>query len=194
MGNVTNKKPQQNYVAGGALQGSDLAIREEAIVTEIESLSEFKADHLISRSGWWTNDGPIGAFHYAGSFEGKSAILKVQGVKPSSSEAYHIRNFQQNALAAGSSMRPPRLYFHTPWNETKRYEALILEALSGKPVVGVPTTHEHLIEFFQGYFDYRKILAQEPWIGPDTEPLHIATVSYTHLDVYKRQSVPTSGW
>ncbi len=173
MSNDTDKKPEQNYIAGNALKGSDLADREEEIVREIAASSGFVVDKLISRSGWWDHSGPIGAFHYSGTFEGKPAIMKVQGIKPSSSEAYHIERFQQNAHAASVPLRPPHLYFHMPWNDSKRYEVLILEALSGAPVVGVPTTAHQLSIFFQAYYDYRKVLTQEPWVEADPNPLHI---------------------
>lgn len=166
-------KYHQNHVAANALQENDLLEREQAILNEIASLSGFEVGSLLSRSSWWDPKGPIGAFHYSGTFEGKPAVVKVQGVKPISSEAGHITQFANAGTAVQAHIRPPHLYFHLPWDDSRRYEALILESIAGKPIIGFPATSEQLNEFFRAYREYRKILTQEPWIAPLEESANI---------------------
>ena len=86
-------------------------------------------DKLVSRSAWWGSS-EIGAFHYAGEFEGKKAVIKIQGVKPSLSEIYMIDSFTQTNES--KIIRPPYLYTHLPWDDQKRYEALVLEFIEGQ--------------------------------------------------------------
>lgn len=156
---------KQNQISDTYFQETDLAQREEAIVAEIEQQTGFVRGKLLGRSSFWGSE-KIGAFHYAGMFEGKDVVLKVQGIKPATSEIYMLQSFAQHN--ASSIIRPPQLYAALPWDEEKRYEALVMEDVKGGKVVSCPATESEVERFFELYQDYRTHCVQQPWVArPD---------------------------
>lgn len=155
-----NRK-EQNEIGHNYLKGSDLAEREEEVLADASQRTGFVPDKLVGRSSWWGSK-EIGAFHYAGEFEGKKAVLKIQGVKPSLSEIHMINSF---ANANKSKLvRPPHLYASLDWDEEKRYEALVLEFVEGARVIQTPTNAAQIQKFFEVYEDYRVNCLQTPWV------------------------------
>ena len=108
---------KQNNIASTYFESSDLAEREDSILTDIAGNTGFKPGKLLGRSSFWGSD-KIGAFHYVGEFEGKEAVLKVQGIKPTTSEIYMLNSFEQANKSA--KLRPPYLYSSIPWNDKKK--------------------------------------------------------------------------
>lgn len=158
-------KNEQNEVGHNYLQGLDLAEREEEVLADASRRTGFVPDKLVSRSSWW-GSWEIGAFHYAGEFEGKKAVLKIQGVKPSLSEIYLINSFAN--VNKSKLVRPPHLYASLDWDEEKRYEALVLEFIEGNRVVQTPATAAEIQKFFEIYENYRANCLQAPWVDrPD---------------------------
>lgn len=155
------KKPQENEISRLFHQGSDLGEREQDVLQEVSSELGFQPTKLLLRSSWWGSK-EIGAFHYKGQFEGKPAVLKVQGVKPEASEAYMISSFEKTNKSR--VIRPPYLYASRPWDDTKRYEALVLEDVGDTRVVNLPATKREIDRFFDLYKEYRANCRQEPWL------------------------------
>lgn len=158
---MTIKKPEQNKISHLFLQGSDLADREKKVLNDASNRSGFIPKKLMDRSSWWTSK-EVGAFRYIGEYKGKKAVLKIQGVKPNTSEIYMINAFKKSNKS--NILRPPILYSFLPWDEEKRYEALVLEFVDGKKIVNSPTNEEELDEFFNLYSEYKKNCCSEPWI------------------------------
>lgn len=159
-----NKKGQ-NEISHNYFKGSDLANREHEVLIDASERTGFIPDKLVGRSSWWGSS-EIGAFHYAGEFEGKKAVLKVQGVKPSLSEIDMINSFAQ--LNKSKIIRPPYLYTSLPWNDQKRYEALVLEFIEGQQIIQTPTNVAQVKRFFELYQDYRANCLNYPWVDrPD---------------------------
>ncbi len=154
-------KREQNEIAHNYLKGSDLAEREQEVLDDAIKRTGFKPDKLVGRSSWWGST-EIGAFHYAGEFEGKQAIIKIQGVKPSLSEIYMINSFAK--ANKSKIIRPPHLYASLPWDDQKRYEALVLEFIEGQKVVQTPTNAAQVKRFFELYEEYRANCLQSPWV------------------------------
>ena len=157
-----------NEISGKFNEGSDLGKREEAVLEEVSRLTGFSPERLLSRSAWWGSS-EIGAFHYLGKYEGKEIVLKVQGVRPATSEIEMIKSFA--ATSKSKILRPPHLYFSIPWSDEKRYEALLLEYVQGNHVVNLPTNDRELEEFFGLYRDYRENCLGSPWVEKPTESL-----------------------
>ena len=114
----SEKKKKQNIMARKVLEKSDLAEREKQVVEELSRKTGFTPSKLLGRSAWWGSK-HIGAFHYLGKFEEKEAVLKVQGVKPETSEIHMINSFAEQNKS--KIIRPPRLYITIPWDDKKRY-------------------------------------------------------------------------
>lgn len=128
----------------------------------------FVPKKLLDRSHWW-NSKEIGAFRHEGEFEGKKAVLKIQGVKPATSEICMIQAFSKNNKSR--VLRPPLLYSYLPWDDQKRYEALVLEFIGGKRIVNSPTNEDELEEFFSLREEYEENCVVNPWIEKPKESI-----------------------
>lgn len=158
----------QNKISHQFLQGSDLAQREKEVLEDASRRLGFIPKKLIDRSSWWSSK-EIGAFRYEGEFRGKKAALKIQGVKPTTSEIYMIQAFSK--ANQSKILRPPLLYSYLFWDDKKRYEALVLEYIDGKPIVNNQASESELIEFFALREEYKRNCATVPWIEKPKEPL-----------------------
>jgi hypothetical protein len=97
----------QNAVSDGYFEKTDLSKKIEEIVKDISSLSGFKPLGLLSKSSWWGSK-EIGAFHYSGTYQGENAVLKIQGIKPNTSEIFMIKSFEKQNLS--KIIRPPKIF------------------------------------------------------------------------------------
>ncbi len=168
---------KQNEVSHLYLQGSDLNQREEAVLKDACQKTGFVPEKITSRSSWWGSR-EIGAFFASGNYHGQDATLKIQGVKPTTSEVYMIQAFTK--ANKSKLVRPPKLYAFLPWNEEKRYEALILEPVE-KRVLNTLTNKEELNNFFAAYRDYRQNCLGSPWLEKPSE-----TISQRVADNFKK--------
>jgi len=171
-------RKEQGEISYGYLRGSDLGERVQEILEDASERTGFVQTQLISRSSWWGSS-EIGAFHYAGTFDGEKAALKIQGIKPSISEIYMIESFAETNKS--TVIRPPYLYTSLPWDEKKRYEALVLEFIDGQRVIQTPTTEVQVKRFFELYRDYRDNCLQSPWVDKPE-----GTISAGIKDKFKR--------
>lgn len=161
---MTNRK--QNEISHGYLKGSDLKEREQEVLADASRKTGFVPTQLVGRSAWWGSS-EIGAFHYAGTLKGKKAVLKIQGVRPSISEIEMVEAFAK--ANKSKVIRPPHLYASLPWDEEKRYEALILESIEGSRIVESPTTKDQIKRFFELYRDYQNNCLGSPWVDRPEE-------------------------
>lgn len=158
----------QNKISHLLLSGSDLQDREKEVLEDASRKLNFIPKKLIDRSNWWTSK-EIGAFRYEGEFKGRKAVLKIQGVKPATSEIYMIQSFSKDNKSR--ILRPPLLYSFLPWDDKKRYEALVLEFIPGKKIVNSPTNRNEIKAFFNLREEYKRNCAINPWIDKPSESL-----------------------
>lgn len=159
---------KDNDVSAGYFRSSNLEKRIDKIVRRIASQSSFKPEKLLGKSSWWGSK-TIGAFHYRGTYEGVPCVLKVQGVKPETSEVFMIESFERQNRS--SIIRPPKIYYKMSWDESLGYEAFIMEDAEGKLKVGVPSNQEEVEEFFKLYREYRTNCRTKPWIKKPQETI-----------------------
>jgi len=144
---------------------------EKEALTKITQQCDFISQQVIGKSSWWGSK-KIGAIRYQGIYQGKPAILKIQGVKPEISEIYMIKSFAQNNQS--QIIRPPQLYFTIPWTEKNKFEALIMEYVRGPKIItsGQLQTEKTVKEFYQVFKEYRNHCRQHPWIAKRQQILH----------------------
>ncbi len=159
---------KQNFVSEFYFANSNLADRLEKILNLIATQTGFKIEKLIQRSSWW-NSKQIGAIHYLGQYQGQTAILKIQGVKPAASEMEMIKAF--NKQNKSQIIRPPHIYFNLLWNEELKFEAFIMEDVSREKVVSVPAKTSELDKFFELYQEYKNKCLTQPWLEKPAESL-----------------------
>lgn len=152
----------QNEMASGVFSGADLTARIEEITKTVSKKTGFVPKKLISKSVWWDKSVGVGAFHYSGIFAGKAAVLKVQGVKPKTSELEMINAF--TAQNKSLIIRAPRIYTSLPWDEDSGYEAYVMENVGNKRIVSIASTAKEVSEFFYLYDEYRKNCINKPWV------------------------------
>jgi|GEM_PF-2756919 len=156
------EKNTQNEMSEGIFSGVNLKQRIPQIVEEISKKTGFKPDQILSESSWWNESTGVGAFHFNGKYKGKDVVLKVQGVKPETSEIKMIEGFSDQNTS--KVIRPPHLYYTLPWNDEKQYEAYILENVGLTTVVGLPTNEKQVAEFFSLFQEYREKCRNKPWL------------------------------
>ncbi len=158
----------QNRISHLFLEGSDLQDREKEVSEDASKKLGFTPTKLMDKSSWWTSK-EIGAFRYEGKFKGKKAVLKIQGVKPRTSEIYMIQSFSK--ANKSKILRPPLLYSYLSWNDERRYEALVLEFVLGKKIVNCPTNKDEIEKFFKLRKEYKKNCVVNPWIDKPNKSL-----------------------
>ncbi len=159
---------KQNEISLKFLEGSDLLEREQDVLKDASQRTGFIPTKLLQRSSWWTSK-EIGAFHYLGNYKGKEAVLKIQGIKPETSEIYMIESFARTNKS--KILRPPHLYASLPWDDERKYEALILEYVDGERIISTPTNNSEVDKFFELYKDYRANCLNIPWIDKLNETI-----------------------
>lgn len=156
---------QQNNISALYFQKQTFADHIDSTLAFIEKESGFRTKKLLQKSSWWSSTN-AGAYHYLGTVNNQPAILKIQGVKPTVSEAENIKHFATQNKS--ELIRPPKIYWSMPWNEKYQFEALILEYLEGSKLVGLPATPEQISQFFDVYSEYRKNCRHTPWLEKPT--------------------------
>ena len=151
----------QSDTSGDYISTTTLQFHEEEVVKDAIEKTGFQPVKLLNKSHWWGSK-DSGAFHYAGEFEGKKAILKIQGAKSSLSEAEMIASFAK--VNKSQTIRPPHLYAQLPWSESLEYEALILEWIKDDKVIECPAFVTEVVLFYSLYEDYRLHCVTEPWV------------------------------
>ncbi|MFA6603056.1 MAG: hypothetical protein WCT01_04630 [Candidatus Shapirobacteria bacterium] len=141
----------------------DLRPREFEILGQLATMG-FVGQDIIFRSPY--AHGGVGAFHVKGRFRDRPAVVKVQGVKPLISEVKMIKSFA--AQNRSSLIRPPQVYFHTPWNHSRAYELIFMESVEGDFIVkeGELASPSSVSRFFELYRDYKKNCLTRPWLSP----------------------------
>jgi len=155
--------------------GADMSERENEIIEDILRTTNFKSEEIIWRSSYWGTS-QIGAVHYRGKFNGKPAVLKIQGVKPDVSETDMIRHFAEQNRS--KIVRSPILFQTIPWVDKKGFEALIMEYVPGPKLLESKRlqTKENIHEFYEVYKEYRiNCLPLTPWL-PRPKPLNYREV------------------
>lgn len=165
-------KLKQNFVSEMAERGVDLAPRWKKILKEIAQKYSFVPDEqILSKSRWWKRPGKVGAVHCPGIISLGSrkqrAVLKIQGVRPTTSEGDMISEFEKQNTS--KIIRPPKIFWFSPWDDKKQYEAFIMEEVVGKPaIINHPATEKELVAFFDLYEEYRKNCINTPWVSRPT--------------------------
>ncbi len=165
---MKGQKRTQNRISLLFLKGSDLRQREHQVLKDASERTGFIPKKLLRRSSWWTSK-EIGAFQYEGEFKGKKALLKIQGIKPQTSEIYMIKSFSETNKS--KILRPPHLYATLPWDDGKRYEALIMELVESNPVVNLPAKDQEIDKFYDLYLEYRNNCLNSPWLDKPEESI-----------------------
>lgn len=164
---------KQNFISELYFDKSDLSKRINPILEFIKQNTEFTINKCIQKSAWW-NSSHIGAMHYSGTYKNQPAILKIQGAKPTTSEAAMISAF--NKQNTSQKIRAPHVLLTLPWNEKLKFEAFIMEDVAHEKIIHLPTNQTEITEFFDLYQDYRNNCLKKPWLEKPSISLSEQTI------------------
>jgi hypothetical protein len=164
----------QNELGRTFTEEGDIKGREAEVVEFASTRLDFVPDTngLLGYTSWWRSE-RAGAFRWSGQYKGQPVILKVQGVKPRTSEITALQNFEK--ANQSNLVRPPHLLAFEPWKDQLGFELLIIEYIVSDKLITYPTSSEQIAEFFRILRDYQKHAIGSPWISAPDEPLHITT-------------------
>lgn len=157
-----------NSVSDAILEKPDLLDREAEVLKDIHRRLDFTSKKRLGDSRYWVKT-HAGAVFYQGIFKDQPAVLKIQGVKPPVSEIDQIQAFA--AQNQSSLIRPPHLLAFLRWSADRRYEALVLEQVTGGPAINFPTTAPEVTRFYTLYQEYRRHCRAKPWLPQPTQSL-----------------------
>lgn len=116
-------------------QGSTFGERAPALLHEVSRRLGFAAHGEIWRGQIYT-PAKAGTVIVRGSWRGRRAILKLQGIRPEVEEAELIRRF----MAANTSdrVRAPQVFYAEPWDDARGYGVMVMEEVIAPPLYSPP--------------------------------------------------------
>ncbi len=144
----------------------DFSKREKNVLDQVITETGFKVGREIFR-GFIYDRSKVGSLIYNGTYQGKPAVLKLQGLKPEIDEGKIVRHF--TAQNQSKLVRVPVLYAHSPWNARHGYGYLITEYIEAPKIFEMPfATQEQMHDFACFYQEYRTSALTKSWLEPET--------------------------
>ncbi len=145
---------------------NSLANNENAISKEVQRKTGFKVEKEIFRGQIIYTKGtkPVtGSILLKGTYKGKSAVLKIQGLKLESSEIEIIKTFEQQNKS--KIIHAPTIYLSEEWNPKRGYGFFIMEYVNATHIYDLPfATTQQMKEFSRFYQEYKTKAVTKPWI------------------------------
>lgn len=152
----------------------DFSKQEDRVLAEVTRESGFVVEREIFR-GVIFEHSKVGSIIYRGTWQGKPAVLKLQGLKPEMDEGEIVKRFTEQSRSA--IVRAPSLYFHQPWSRQRGYGYLITEAIDAPKILTMPfATPEQMVDFARFYQEYRTSALTRPWLKPESLDSHAFTL------------------
>ena len=133
---------------------------------KVTAETNFQAEREIFR-GFIYDRKKVGSLIYKGVWQGKPAVLKLQGLRPEIDESEIIKHF--TAQNHSKIIRVPTLYAHKPWTANCGYGYLITEFIDAPKIFEMPFAAERQMHDFANFYqEYRTSALTQSWIEPDT--------------------------
>ncbi|MBI4133758.1 hypothetical protein HY478_04030 [Candidatus Uhrbacteria bacterium] len=115
--------------------GTGFGERAPALLREAADRTGFLVDGEIWRGQIYTPS-KVGTVIARGSWQGRRAVLKLQGIRPEIEEAEHIRRFMAGNKSA--RIRAPQVFYTEPWDEARGYGLTVMEEVTAPPLYSPP--------------------------------------------------------
>lgn len=157
----------ENKITEKYFDQEDFSQKEREALKQVMSETKFEPEEEIFRGIIYEKD-KVGSLIYKGKYQGESAVLKLQGLKPEIDEGEMIENFEKQNKS--SFVRLPKLYFHKPWSEDLGYGFLITEYIEAPKIFEPPfASEEQMAEFGKFYQEYRTQAITRPWLKQEAK-------------------------
>lgn len=136
--------------------------QKQAIINEIIKKTNFQPIKEIF-CGKIYDDNKIGSLIYKGNWQGKTTVLKIQGLQPEIDEIDIINNF--NSQNKSKKIRLPILYNGSKWNKKDNYGYLLLEYINKPTIYKSPFANQSQIKDFCNFYqEYKTNCLKVPFI------------------------------
>jgi len=131
----------------------DLYHKERQILSRVVKKTEFEVEKEIFR-GKVYDDKKVGSILYKGSYKGRDAVLKIQGLQVDIDEIEIIRKFE--AQNKSKIIHAPKIFVHKRWDKKAGYGFTISEYSTAVPIFKRPfASAAQTKEFGRFYQEYR---------------------------------------
>ncbi|MFZ5365039.1 MAG: hypothetical protein ACOZBH_02465 [Patescibacteria group bacterium] len=167
---------------------ANFADREEEVLRQVLTETGFKIEKEIFRGVIYKKE-KVGSLIYKGEYQGRPAVLKLQGLKPEVEEAEILKRFlDQNGSA---KVRVPALYASQGWDEATGYCYLITEYIDAPKIFEMPfASNEETRDFADFYQEYRTSVLTKPWL--ESESLDAVKFSMDRVENWQKISESVS--
>lgn len=152
----------------------DFSRREQEVIRTVAAETGFVVEREIFR-GTIYDRRKVGSLIYRGTWRGKPAVLKLQGLQPEVDEGGILRSF--TAQNRSRLVRGPELYAYSPWRADRGYGYLITEFVDAPRIFEMPfAMPRQMREFARFYQEYRTKAIAKPWLKPETRDVLAFTI------------------
>jgi hypothetical protein len=153
----------------------NFAVHEKRVLRDISRKTQFHVEKEIFR-GQIYDKNVVGSLIYRGTWEGKPAVLKIQGLHPEIDEIDIIEKFNRQNRSA--KIRLPRLYLGSRWNARDGYGFLLLEYVVAPKIYQPPfANREQQRSFCAFYQEYKARCVRTSLFPP--EPSETSSLVFT---------------
>ncbi|MBI5654828.1 phosphotransferase [Candidatus Uhrbacteria bacterium] len=159
-----------NNITGKYFENHVFADRIPEILEAVCLETGFVSDCEIFR-GYIYDREKVGSVIHRGQWQGKTATLKLQGLKLETEEAAILQGF--TAQNRSMLVRVPEVFTHQPWDDARGYGYMLSEYVDAVPIFEMPTASlEQIGDFCRFFQEYRTNSVREPWIpAPEVRAL-----------------------
>lgn len=154
-----------NWITEKYFSQEDFSQRADDILPQVTKETGFIIQQELFR-GTIYDEKKVGSMVYAGKWQGKQAVLKLQGLKPDIDEFEMITNFMEQNKSM--RIRVPKTYIFQRWEKTLAYGFSISEYVGDKKIYTRPFATKKDMDRFADFFqEYRKKAISQPWFESD---------------------------
>ncbi len=146
---------------------TDFSKRETEVLEQVSSTTGFVPQQLLFRGMIYDPD-KVGSIIYKGIYQGKDAVLKLQGLQPEIDESDILIAFAKQNKS--KKIRLPYLYTYKKWDKEDGYGYLITEYLTAPRIYEMPDVTDKQIKLFCTFYqEYKTHCLNKPFVPTPTE-------------------------
>ncbi|HVT00984.1 MAG TPA: hypothetical protein VHE53_01980, partial [Patescibacteria group bacterium] len=161
----------------------DFKNRVEDILKIVCKKTGFVPQEILFRGMIYDED-KLGSVIYKGSYKDRTAVLKLQGLKPETDEIDVIAGF--NSENKSKKVRLPELYDSSHWNEKDGYGYLITEHITSPHIFEMPFANAHQMERFSEFYEEYRTSIIHPFIEESEDEKVASDFVLRRVDMWVR--------
>ncbi|MCL5435258.1 MAG: hypothetical protein M1405_02610 [Patescibacteria group bacterium] len=165
---------------------ADFSKREKEVLQTVCKNTGFIPQKVIFKGVIFDKD-KVGSIIYKGKYKGRSAILKLQGLKPEMDEPEILIAFKKQNKS--KIVRLPGLYEYKNWNEEDGYGFLITEFINYPKIYKMPFATDKQMQLFCDFYEeYKTKCLNKPFTKQEEEDESAADFVVRRVNTWKKIS------